>query len=39
MTSETLITRQTLWKERLQDWQRSGLSTAKWCRQQQLPEH
>ena len=39
MTSETLSAKQVLWRERLLAWQQSGLSTAQWCRQQQLPEH
>lgn len=39
MSSNTSITKQTLWQERLRDWQASGLSGAQWCRQQALPEH
>ena len=39
MASETLAARQTLWQQRLEHWQQSRLSTAEWCRQQQLPEH
>ena len=39
MASETLAARQTLWQQRLENWQQSPLSIADWCRQQQLPEH
>lgn len=39
MASETLAARQALWQRRLENWQQSPLSTAEWCRQQQLPEH
>lgn len=26
-----------LWKQRLQDWEDSGLSAMKWCREQNIP--
>lgn len=39
MRSETLNAKQSLWCERLKDWQQSGLSAKEWCRQRQLPEH
>ena len=30
---------QTLWKQRIYDWQCSGLSQTEWCRQHQLNNH
>ena len=30
---------QTLWKQRIHDWQHSGLSQTEWCKQHQLNHH
>lgn len=39
MSTDTPMARRAMWQQRLDNWQHSGLSSAEWCRQQQLPEH
>ncbi len=31
--------KQTLWEERLIDWEKSGLSKRQWCRENNITEH
>lgn len=37
--SEKLEQKRNLWKERIALFQESGQSVAKWCKEQELPEH
>lgn len=39
MTPDNQQPLQQIWKERIQDWQSSGLSQAQWCQQHDFSPH